>query len=44
MEKAQRTYKVLVTGVPVNIHRYTALMYERLRLERVALGICQDHE
>ena len=38
IDKALRTYKVLVTGVPVNIHRYTALMYVRLRLVRVALS------
>ena len=36
-KKLTKTYKLLVTGVPVNIHRYVALMYERLILERVDL-------
>ena len=33
----KRTYKVLVTGVPVSIHRYFALTWARLMLDRVAL-------
>jgi len=31
------TYSVFVTGVPVNIHLYLALMYDKLMLDRVEL-------